>query len=126
MIKIVVYNDTKTVVEEEIRGFANASMAANYRDHDDRLAYKTTVLEQDVREAVYSGNYGDTSMEADGSEGTGVGEADQHRLRVIPETRGERILDRIGLGLLFLVLVFVLYIAVIMIGINIEAALKGW
>lgn len=61
-----------------------------------------------------------------GIEGTGAGEADQHRLRVIPETRGERILGRIGLGLLFLVLVFVLYIAVIMIGINIEAALKGW
>lgn len=75
MIKIVVYNDTKTVVEEEIRGFANASMAANYRDHDDRLAYKTTVLEQDVREAVYSGNYGDTAMDSDGSEGIGEGEA---------------------------------------------------
>lgn len=74
MIKIVVYDDTKTVVEEEITGFASAGQAANYRDHQDRLAYKITVLEQDVREPLYSGNYGDTSQ-ADGTEGTGAGQA---------------------------------------------------
>ncbi len=76
MIKIVVYtNSGMYEVEREIVGFPNAQAAAHHRDHDDDLCSKYTKLEQDVRNPVYSGNYGDTAMESDGSEGTSAGEA---------------------------------------------------
>lgn len=73
-IKIEVFtNSGMYEIEEEIRGFPNAQAAAHYRDHDDRLCYKYTKLAQDESQPVYYGPM--NAMEADGTEGTGTGQA---------------------------------------------------